>query len=121
MKHCFLYIYSILLIATACKKEKWGKNLETTITPGAITSPEHNVSIPLDQLSNGVVVFEWQPAKMADFTTPLYKVLFDVESGDFTKPIHTALSEKSGAQNSVRLSHRDMNRIAHKAGIKRLE
>jgi hypothetical protein len=111
----------MVLVVSSCKKDDWGKGLETTITPGAITAPENNVSIPLDQLSNGVVVFEWQPAKMADYTTPLYKVLFDVQSGDFTKPIYTALAEKSGAQNSVRLSHRDMNRIAHKAGIKRME
>lgn len=121
MKHTIYTCCFIILAATSCKKDDWGKGLETTISLGAVAAPDNNVSIPLDQLSNGVVVFEWEPAKLADFTIPLYKVLFDVEGGDFTKPIHTVISEKSGAQNSMRLSHRDMNRIANKAGIKRLE
>ncbi len=67
------------------------------------------------------MVFEWKAASMGDYTLPLYKVLFDVEGGDFSKPLYTVLSEKSGSQSSVRLSHRDMNRIAFKAGIKRME
>jgi starch-binding outer membrane protein SusE/F len=119
MKQYFLYLF--ILIIASCKKDDWGKDLETTITPGAVTAPDNNTSIPLDQLSNGVVIFEWQVAKFADYTTPLYKVLFDVEGGDFSKPIYTVLSEKNGAQNSVRVSHREMNRIAFKAGIKRME
>jgi starch-binding outer membrane protein SusE/F len=118
-KAIYLFIVSALLCS--CKKDNWGKDLETTITTVSTTSPANNTFIPLDQLSNAVVTFEWQPVKTGDQTLVLYKVLFDKENGNFSQPLAAVVATTQGSKTNLILTHRDLNKIANKAGIKVLE
>jgi hypothetical protein len=120
MKKIILYMVASLFIA-GCKKNDWGKDIQTTITPVTATAPDNNLSIALDPLSNAVVTFEWQAAKTADYTLVFYKLLFATETGSFANPVYIGTPASLGAKTTLSLTHRDLNKIASKAGIKALE
>jgi len=125
MNNKFLYTAACACMALfsllpACKKDSWGKNNVTSITAAVQSTPDNNVSITLDPLSNAVVSFEWQAAKAGDFTPVYYKVQFDKESGNFSRPVYTGLPAASGSVAKLLLSHRDLNKIANSAGIAQL-
>jgi starch-binding outer membrane protein SusE/F len=123
MNNKFLYTLacaSITIGLPACEKDSWGKNNDTSITAAVVTAPDDNVSIVLDPLSNAVVSFEWQAAKTGNFTPAYYKVQFDKETGDFSRPVYTGTPASLGSATRLLLSHRDMNKIAYNAGIPQL-
>jgi starch-binding outer membrane protein SusE/F len=122
MNNKFLYAAACACIAlcslvAACKKNDWGKDNLTSITPAVQLAPDDNVSIVLDPLSNAVVYFEWQPAKAGNFTPIYYKVQFDKESGDFSNPVYTGVPTSLGSATKLLVSHRDLNKIAESTGI----
>ncbi len=81
----------------------------------ALYSPENNTSYNLEAQSS--VVFEWQPSKSADNGFVAYDVVFDVEGGDFSKPIFVTPSDGQGFQSKLNLSFTRLNQIAGIAGI----
>jgi hypothetical protein len=122
MNNKFLYVavcacLALCSLITACKKDDWGKNNNTSITAAVQSAPDDNISIVLDPASNAVVYFEWQPAKAGNFTPIYYKVQFDKENGDFSTPVYTGVPAALGSVTKLSLSHRDLNTIAEKAGI----
>jgi hypothetical protein len=110
-----------ILLTTGCKKDNWGKDLETSIVMVSTAAPATNTFVPLDPLSNAIVTFTWTASKTGDQTPVLYKVLFDKESGNFSQPLGAFISSSAGAKTTVALTHRDLNKVAGKAGIKVLE
>ncbi|MCW3093828.1 MAG: hypothetical protein JWP81_4897 [Ferruginibacter sp.] len=121
MKSKFIYMFLLPCLAflVACEKEE-GK-VNTTITTITYTAPQNDLSLNLDPASNAVVSFEWTPATTGDYSVVYYKVLFDKESGDFTKPIYIATPTALGTKTFLALSHRELNKIASKAGIASLQ
>jgi starch-binding outer membrane protein SusE/F len=122
MNNKFLYVavcacLALCSLITACKKDDWGKNNNTSITAAVQSAPDDNISLVLDPASNAVVYFEWQPAKAGNFTPIYYKVQFDKENGDFSTPVYTGVPAALGSVTKLSLSHRDLNTIAEKAGI----
>lgn len=107
------------VLMLSCKKEKVD-NVSTSIVAANIVAPANNTLINLDPASNAVVSFEWNAASTANFTLAFYKVVFDKEGGDFTKPVYTGIPGKVGSENKLSLSHKEMNKIAYAAGIKEL-
>lgn len=112
---------SVWLMATGCDKDYWSTNVETSISPVTTSAPANNISLALDPLSNAVVTFEWTVARTGNQTPVYYKVLFDKEGGNFSKPISVFTPASMGIKNTITLSHRDLNKVANKAGIKALE
>ena len=108
-----------LLMIVACKKEDLD-DTNTTITQPNLTAPSNTTSVNLDPFSNAVVTFEWTPAATGNYTLPFYKVVFDKETGDFSKPIYTGVPQKVGTESKLSLSHKEMNKIAYAAGITEL-
>jgi len=82
----------------------------------ALYSPADNTTYDLNA-SGGSAIFEWAPAKAEDNGVVLYDVLFDVESGDFSKPIYVKPSDNNGFMTTLNLSFTDLNKIAELAGI----
>lgn len=122
-KFLFVAIYACMVLGSlmpACKKDDWGKNNVTSITAAVQSAPDDNVSVVLDPLSNAVVSFEWQPAKAGNFTPIYYKVEFDKETGDFSRPVYTGVPASLGTVTKLMVSHKDLNRIAESAGIAQL-
>ena len=117
-------LYIVLVsstLAVGCSKDYWTTNVETTITAVTASAPANNISLALDPLSNAVVTFEWTAAKTGNQTPVYYKVLFDKEGGNFSTPVYAFTTDQLGTKNALRLSHRDLNKVANKAGIKALE
>ncbi len=110
-----------LLLATGCDKDYWSTDIETSITPVTTAAPANNISLALDPLSNAVVTFEWTTAKTGNNTPVYYKLLFVKEGGSFSAPVFAFNAAGQGTKNTLTLSHRDLNKVANKAGIKALE
>ncbi|NII27788.1 hypothetical protein HB364_22080 [Pseudoflavitalea sp. X16] len=117
-----LYIVLVFsTLASGCSKDYWTTEVNTTITTITMAAPASHTSLMLDPLSNAIVTFEWTSAKTGNQTPVYYKVLFDKEDGNFSTPVFAFTPDALGAKSTLRLSHRDLNRVANKAGIKPLE
>jgi hypothetical protein len=117
----YIFLACLLMAATACQKDEWGKGVETTITTTTQKAPDNNLSLALDPMSNAIVTFEWEPAHTGNNTLVFYKVLFVAESGSFSKPVYTGSPAAGGSKTSLVLTHRDLNKLANNAGIKALQ
>jgi hypothetical protein len=123
MKRMFKNKYAVgmlcLLLLFSCKKDRID-NVTTTISQPTLSAPSNNTLVNLSPSSNAVVTFEWNPATTGNYTLPFYKVIFDKENGDFSKPVYTGIPAKVGIDNKLSLSHKEMNKIAAAAGITEL-
>jgi hypothetical protein len=114
--YSILPLLALLVLAASCRDEE--KELNLTLTPAnTLFTPADNLSVKLQPTTSAAVVFQWEQGKAEDGTLVLYQVLFDKEGGDFSNPVATVLSDGSGVQNRLTLSHKDLNRIASTAGI----
>jgi hypothetical protein len=116
--HSFLsWIVLLALVALAGCQDP-SEELNLTLAPANVLfTPADNLSVKLQPTTSASVVFEWEQAKSEEGTLVLYEVLFDKETGDFSNPVAVVLSDGSGAQNRLTLSHKNLNKIAATAGI----
>ncbi|RYY20355.1 MAG: hypothetical protein EOP41_09100, partial [Sphingobacteriaceae bacterium] len=63
------------------------------------------------------VVFSWATTTAEDGGLVLYEIVFDKESGDFSKPVYKAVSDNGGVNTQVTLTHQDLAKIADAGGI----
>lgn len=108
-----------LVFFLCCKKTKVD-NVSASMTKPTITAPTNFTFIELEPASNAVVVLEWEDAVAANLTMAFYKVVFDKQGGDFSKPIYTLTTTKSGTASRLLLSHKELNKIAYLAGVAEL-
>ncbi len=73
-------------------------------------------AVTLDVTSTETITFSWTGGKADDGGILLYTVLIDKENGDFSSPLATMKSDL-GAENTLTLTHSDLNVLARKAGI----
>ena len=105
-------------ILFSCKEEY---KLNTDIVElGSLTGPTNGTAINIDVENGGNTVLSWSPAKSADGGLVLYRVLFDKDGGDFSKPIYSLPSDNKGGTNSLTISPVFLNIIAASAGIEQL-
>ncbi len=116
--HSYLSWIVLLVLGALVSCQDESKELNLTLTPANVLfTPTDNISVKLQPTTSASVVFEWEQAKSEEGTLVLYEVLFDKENGDFTNPVSIVLSDGSGAQNRLTLSHKNLNKIAATAGI----
>lgn len=104
---------------TSCQSEDYELNTDIAQL-GSLEGPGSDTNIRIDTEQGSSVVFTWSPAQAADGGLVLYKVLFDVEGGDFSKPVYTASSDNQGSANALTLSPVYLNIIASEAGVNQL-
>lgn len=113
-------IYSKLLIVicaiflVSCDNDETMSHTNVSAV-NALYSPADNKFFDLGAQSSAI--FEWEAAKAEDNGAVLYDVVFDRESGDFSKPVYTIPSDGKGFQNKLNLSFTELNKIAEMAGI----
>lgn len=73
-------------------------------------------AVTLDVTSTETITFSWTGGQADDGGILLYTVLIDKENGDFSSPLATMKSDL-GAENTLTLTHSDLNILARKAGI----
>ena len=108
-------ILSALLVFAGCSKNEREINLNVTAVPGLFT-PADNKYIKLKPAANLTETFEWDQAKAEDGSLVLYEVAFDQESGDFSSPFYTIVSDNRGVNNKLTLTHGDLSKIAALGG-----
>ncbi len=106
-----LIICAVLLVS--CDNDELNHTNVTAVN--ALYSPANNKFYDLNAQSSAV--FEWEAAKAEDNGVVLYDVVFDVENGDFSKPIYTMPSDGKGFQRTLNLSFTELAKIAQLAGI----
>lgn len=80
--------------------------------------PADGNSYVLEPSASASIYFEWQSVSEAEMGAAIYQVAFDKEDGDFSKPVYLMYSDNGGIKNSVTVTHKLLNQIAGKAGIK---
>jgi starch-binding outer membrane protein SusE/F len=124
MKHTLIsriaLLSFILVFFTKCEKDERDLNMDLTEVKNLFT-PVDGESITLKPASGATVSFEWEQAKAADGSLVLYEVAFDQQTGDFTTPFYTVVSDNRGVNNKLTLTHGDLNKIAELGGAKFFE
>ncbi|GAA0547337.1 SusE domain-containing protein [Chitinophaga japonensis] len=104
------------ILLNGCKKDDY--KLNTNLQPvGRLTAPVDNKFVKLQPTTSATVSFEWDQARAEDGSLVLYEVAFDKEDGDFSNPVAKYTSDGGGVQNTLTLSHKELNSIAGAAGI----
>src|SRR5690554_5847431 len=107
-------ILATLLLLVSCDKEEAGEG--PVIPPAELLSPSSGTNILLDSDQTDPVVFSWKGVKANDGTFVFYKILFDVESGDFSNPIMERRSDRQGEATTASLFRPSLNELAELAG-----
>jgi nitrogen fixation protein FixH len=106
----------VLLCLASCKKEVRALNTELSAV-SSLSAPSDQAMIKLDPKNGASIVFRWDASKATDNGVILYEVVFDKESGDFSKPVYKTLSDGSGTLAQATVTQKDLNKIAALAGI----
>ena len=118
MKYFKNLLWCLLLASSAafvgCDDEK-DLNLNLTEVKNLL-APEDNASIVLKPAQGASLIFQWDQARAEDGSLVLYEVVFDQESGDFSAPFYTVMSNGKGVENKLTLTHSDLNQIAKMGG-----
>jgi hypothetical protein len=86
-----------------------------------LIEPVAGKSVALEPAASAEIYFEWDYAGVKEGGTSVYRIAFDRTEGDFSSPVYVMSSDNSGFNNSVKVTHKQMNRIAGMAGIKASE
>ncbi|HEY8970144.1 MAG TPA: SusE domain-containing protein, partial [Puia sp.] len=82
----------------------------------ALYTPADSQYIKLNPAANISQTFQWQQAHAEDGSLVLYEVAFDQIGGDFSHPFYSTVSDGKGVQNTLTLTHGDLNKIASLGG-----
>lgn len=109
----------VVLVATfivSCKENMGTPDIRLVSVKNLI-EPINAREVALQSGLSDVIYFEWDlvDAKEAGILT--YQVAFDTQDGDFSDPIYVVKADNNGFANSVSIPHKDINKIAGKAGI----
>lgn len=113
--NCVPLFFCILLFGLACQKNERGINMNVSAVTTLYT-PDDNKFIRLNPAANLTETFEWDQARAEDGSLVLYEVAFDQESGDFSSPFYTVVSDNRGVNNKLTITHGDLNKIAQLGG-----
>jgi hypothetical protein len=87
----------------------------------ALVEPASGKSVALEPAASAEIYFEWDYAGVKEGGTAVYQIAFDRTEGDFSSPVYVMSSDNNGFNNSVKITHKQMNKIAGMAGIKASE
>ncbi len=106
----------LMIIMASCKKEV--RSLDDNLTAvSVLAAPVDGASIQLQPTTNASVIFSWEKTAAADGDFVLYELAFDKENGDFSNPVFKILSDGSGVDGQVTLTHKQLTKIAAAGGI----
>ncbi|MFZ1237382.1 MAG: SusE domain-containing protein [Prevotella sp.] len=111
-----LLMITALILGTSCTSDMEYKDVAVTPVK-QLLSPKDGQSTQLLSSATANVFFEWTSALAEDGNAPLYEVVFDKESGDFSNPIYRLTSDGNGSRNFATISHKTLDKIAQLAGL----
>src|SRR6185503_7740599 len=115
MKSLLSFSMVLLLLLGACTKDTRSIDLNVSAV-AALYTPADSQYIKLNPAANISQTFQWQQAQAEDGSLVLYEVAFDQVGGDFSHPFYSTVSDGKGVQNTLTLTHGDLNKIASLGG-----
>lgn len=82
-----------------------------------LVEPMDAKEVVLETALSASLFFEWDYVNPSEVGVAAYQVAFDKVDGDFSDPLYVVNANQNGLANSVTVSHKDLNKIAGKAGI----
>lgn len=107
---------SFLFALMSCVNDDTLEHLKVT-TVKTLYAPDNNKAVKLESSASANILFEWEQAKAEDGGLVMYEVAFDVEGGDFSKPIYKLTSDNNGTYNYATVTHKTLNKIGALAGL----
>lgn len=83
-----------------------------------LLEPVDGRSITLEPAASAEIYFEWDYVGVNEGGAVIYQIAFDRMEGDFSAPVYIMSSDNNGFNNSVKITHKQMNKIAGMAGVK---
>jgi hypothetical protein len=83
----------------------------------SLIEPIDSREVVLEPSISAFLYFEWDYVNPGEAGVVTYRIAFDSVDGDFSSPLYIITSDNNGLANHITISHRDLNKIAGKAGI----
>lgn len=120
MKNWIKYILFLVIITTfpSCMDEIGDFTVNgESITGFEMTSPENNDTIIINTNAlTETYVFSWGKAESGLGSAIVYTIVFDVNDGDFSKPIWSKKADNSGADTKATLTFEELKQIYTASG-----
>lgn len=111
------YLLLLIVMITSCKKDVKELN-ENVSAVGQLSLPADQASLKLTPTdASASLLFKWDATTAQDGELVLYEIAFDKENGDFSNPFYKVVSDGGGVQTQLRLTHKDLTKIAALGGI----
>lgn len=111
-----MFITSVMLAFVGC--DNMGDTDSRLASVNTFLEPADGKTIVLEPSASASVYFEWQPVSAEEAGTVLYQIAFDKADGDFSKPVYIMYANNNGYNNFVTVTHKQLNQIAGKVGVK---
>ena len=112
-----MFITSAVLVFMGCN-DNMGDTDNRLASVSTLLEPADGKSVVLEPSASSSVYFEWQTPSVEETGTALYQIAFDKVDGDFSKPVYVMCANNNGFGNYVSVTHKQLNQIAGKVGIK---
>lgn len=112
-----MFITSAVLAFMGCN-DNMGDTDNRLASVSALLEPADGKSVVLEPSASSSVYFEWQTPSVEEAGTALYQIAFDKVDGDFSKPVYVMCANNNGFGNYVSVTHKQLNQIGGKVGIK---
>ncbi|MDR1524136.1 MAG: SusE domain-containing protein [Tannerella sp.] len=120
-----IFLKGTVIAAFVCSFAACGDNMGETdrrlSDVKTLIEPVSGKSVTLEPAASAEIYFEWDYAGVKDGGTAVYQIAFDRTDGDFSSPVYMMSSGNNGFNNNVKITHKQMNKIAGMAGIKASE
>ena len=113
-----LMLICVAMLAWMGCSDNMGDTDSRLANVGSFLEPADGKAVVLEPSNTASLYFEWDAVPEAEAGTMLYQIAFDQVEGDFSRPIYIMYSGNNGFNNYVTVSHKQLNQIAGKAGIK---
>lgn len=113
----WMFIISFILVFIGCN-DHMGDPDHRLAEVKTLLEPADGQSVVLQPSVSAGVYFEWEYASVAEAGTAVYQIAFDQVDGDFSHPAYVMYSHNNGYDNYVTLTHKQLNQIAGRVGIK---
>ena len=113
-------LIALLLTFVGCS-DNMGETDKRVAPVGQLVEPADGKEVVLEPSASSNVYFEWDYVDVEEAGTLTYQVVFDTQAGDFSQPIYKLQADNNGLKNNLTLTHKQLNQIASKAGIKPAE
>lgn len=115
-----LFVASLMLAFVGCD-DNMGDTDNRLAEVKTFLEPSDGKSVVLEPSAASSLYFEWDYVAASQAGSVLYQVAFDKVDGDFSNPVYTMYANNNGFNNYVTISHKQLNQIAGKVGIKPAE